>query len=80
MLILYGIFELQSVFTGQVFEVFNILEVYLFNNFLKILGFGSLHVGTELKLLFLGQQGDLVSHRRILGILEVSWLLIRVIG
>ena len=62
LLVLNGIFQLKSVFTGKVFEIFNVLKIYLFDNFLKILRLGPFHVGTEFELLFFGQQGDLVGH------------------
>lgn len=51
--------QLESVFAGQIFEVFGVLVVNLVENLLQVLGLGSLHVLVQLSLLLFGEAGDI---------------------
>ena len=50
--------QLQRVLAGEVFEILNVLEVYLVEYFLKIFGPDSSHVDIKLVFLLLGKHLD----------------------
>lgn len=50
--------QLQGVLTGKIFEVLDVLEVHLVENFLKIFRPNSSHVDTKFEFLLLGKHLD----------------------